>query len=76
LAKAQEKYVRKILSFFVRFTGISFLAGLVALGVYLAYCAGQKVAIWAPPASRNMAALTRRLIAAYARSRAEQKYQP
>jgi hypothetical protein len=48
LVKTQEKYVRKILSFFVRFTGVSFLAGLVALGVFLAYCAGQKVAIWAP----------------------------
>jgi hypothetical protein len=29
-----------------------------------------------PPASRSMAALTRHLIAAYARSRAKQRYQP
>ena len=48
LVRTQEKYVRKTLSFFVRFTGVTFFAGLIALKVFLVYCAGQKVAIWAP----------------------------
>lgn len=61
-------YVREIVASLVLFTGAFFLLSLAALGVFLVCCAGQKVAIWAPPASRNMVALSRRLIAAYAKS--------
>jgi integral membrane sensor domain MASE1 len=61
-------YVRELLASLVLFTGAFFILGLVAFGLFLIYCAGQKVAIWAPPASRSMVALSRRLMAAYARS--------
>ena len=61
-------YVRELLASLVLFTGAFFLLSLMALGMVLVYYVGQKVAIWAPPASRNMVSLSRRLIAAYAKS--------
>jgi len=60
-------YVRELLASLVLFTVAFFFLGLVVLGVFLAWCASVQVAIWTRPASRNMFALSRRLIAAYAR---------
>jgi len=51
-------YVRELLASLVLFTGAFFLLGLVALGIFL---------IWTAPTSRNVVALSRRLIAAYAK---------
>lgn len=61
-------YVREILASLLLFTGAFFLLALVAAGVFFVYCAGEKVSIWVLPASRNVIARSRRLIAAYARS--------
>ena len=61
-------YVRELLASLVLFTGVFFILGLTALGMLLVWCAGEWIAIWAPPASRNLIGLSRRLIAAYARS--------
>ena len=60
-------YVREALASLVLFTGAFFVLGLVVLGVFLVWCAGEWVAIWAQPASRSVIALSRRLIAAYVR---------
>jgi hypothetical protein len=60
--------MRDILSSLVRVISVLFLVGLVARGVFSVYCASQKVAIWAPPVSRSMVALSRSLIAARAGS--------
>jgi hypothetical protein len=60
-------YVRELLASLVLFTVASFFVGLLALGVFLIWCAGEKVAIWITPASRNMIALSHRLITAYIR---------
>jgi uncharacterized membrane protein len=61
-------YVRELLASLALFSVAFFLLGLVVLGVFLVWCASVQVAIWTRPASRNMIALSRRLIAAYARS--------
>jgi hypothetical protein len=61
-------YVRELLASLALFTGAFFIVGLVAFGMFLVWSAGEKIAIWAPPASRNVIALSRRLIVAYARS--------
>jgi hypothetical protein len=60
-------YVRELLASLALFSVAFFFLGLVVLGVFLACCAGVQVVIWTRPASRNMIALSRRLIAAYAR---------
>lgn len=60
-------YVRELLASLALFTGAFFLVGLVGLGMFLIWCACQQVALWTPPASRNMMALSRRLLAAYAK---------
>ena len=61
-------FVRELLASLVLFTGAFFVLGLVALVAFLIWCAGEKVAIWTQPASRNMIAFSRRLIAAHAKS--------
>jgi hypothetical protein len=61
-------YVRELMASLVLFTGAFLLAGLLALGVFLVWSAAEKVAMWTPPAARSMIALSRRVIAAYARS--------
>jgi hypothetical protein len=61
-------YVRELLSSLALFTGVFFVLGVVVLGLFLIWSAGEGAAIWAPPASRNVIALSRRLLAAYARS--------
>jgi hypothetical protein len=60
-------YVRELLASLALFTGAFFLLSLVAFGVFLIWWACEQVALRTPPASRNMIALSRRLIAAYAR---------
>ena len=60
-------YVRELLASFALFTGAFFLVALAALGVFLIWWTCKKVATWTPSVSRNMIALSRRLIAAYAK---------
>jgi hypothetical protein len=60
-------HVRELLACLVLFTVAFFFLGLVVLGVFLIWCASEKVAIWTQPTSRNMIALSRRLITAYTR---------
>jgi hypothetical protein len=57
-------YVRELLASLVLFAAAFFILGLAALGVFLIWCASVQVAIWTPPASRNMIAYFRRLITA------------
>jgi hypothetical protein len=59
--------VRELLAALALFTAVFFFLGLVALGVFLIWCASEKVAIWTGPASRSMIALSRRLMTAYTR---------
>lgn len=61
-------YVRELLASLALFTAVFFFLGLVALTVFLLWCASVQVAIWTPPASRNMIAFSRRLISAYAKT--------
>lgn len=60
-------YVRELLAALTLFSMAFFLLALVGLAALLVWCASVQVAIWARPASRNMIAFSRRLIAAYAR---------
>jgi hypothetical protein len=60
--------VRDLLASLALFTAVFFFLGLMALTVFLLWCASVQVAIWTPPASRNMLAFSRRLISAYAKS--------
>jgi hypothetical protein len=61
-------YVRELLASLLLFSvGFIFL-GVVVLGMFLIWHVSVQVAIWTRPASRNMIALSRRLVAAYARS--------
>jgi hypothetical protein len=60
-------YIRELLASLLLFTvGFIFL-GLVAMGLFLVWHASVQLAIWTRPASRNVIALSRRLIAEYAR---------
>jgi hypothetical protein len=61
-------YVRELLASLALFTGAFLILGMVTLGFFIVWSAAEKIAIWAPAASRNAMALSRRLIAAYARS--------
>jgi hypothetical protein len=61
-------YVRELLASLALFAGAFFILGLVALGMFLVWCAVARIAMWAPPASRSVLALSRRVIAAYAKS--------
>jgi hypothetical protein len=60
-------YVRELLASIALFAGAFLLLGLVALGMFLVWCAMVKVAMWTPPASRSVIAISRRFIAAYAK---------
>ena len=57
--------VRELLASLVLFTIAFFILGLAAFGMFFLCRASAKVVIWTRPASRNMIALSRRLIAAY-----------
>ncbi len=60
-------YVRELLTALSLFSVAFFFLALVGLGALLIWCASVQVAIWAGPASRNVVAYSRRLIAANAR---------
>ncbi len=60
-------YVRELLTALTLFSVAFFFLALAGLGALLVWCASVQVAIWFGPASRNVAAYSRRLIAAYAR---------
>lgn len=60
-------YVRELMAALTMFSVAFFLLALVGLGGLLAWSASVQLAIWARPASRNMIAFSRRLIAAYAK---------
>jgi len=60
-------YVRELLAAFTLFSLAFFSVALVVLSGFLIWTAGVQAAIWAMPASRNVVAFSRRLIAAYAR---------
>jgi hypothetical protein len=46
-------YVRELLASLVLFTVVFSFLGLMALGVFLIWCASKKVAIWIRPALPN-----------------------
>jgi hypothetical protein len=60
-------YVRELLASLALFTGAFFLLGLAVAGGFLLWYAGVQAVVWTRPASRNMIAFTRRLVAAYAK---------
>jgi len=60
-------YVRELLAALTLFSLAFFFLALVGLGALLVWCASVQLAIWAGPASRNMIAFSRRLIAVYAK---------
>lgn len=60
-------YVRELLAALTIFSVAFFFLALLGLGALLIWSAGVQVAIWAMPASRNIVAFSRRVIAAYAR---------
>jgi hypothetical protein len=60
-------YVRELLAALTIFSVVFFFLALVGLGALLVWCASVQVAVWARPASRNLIAFSRRLIAAYAK---------
>ena len=60
-------YVRELLTALTLFSVAFFFLALAGLGALLVWCASVQVAIWARPASRNVIAFSRRMIAAHAR---------
>lgn len=60
-------YVRELLASLALFTGVFFVLSLAAFGMFLLWYAAVQAAIWTRPASRNVMALSRRLVAAYVR---------
>jgi hypothetical protein len=60
-------YVRELLAALTLFSLAFFFLALVGLSALLVWCASVQLTIWAGPASRNMIAFSRRLIAAYAK---------
>lgn len=61
-------YVRELMAALTMFSVAFLLLALAGLGGLLAWSASVQMAIWAGPASRNMIAFSRRLIAAYAKA--------
>lgn len=60
-------YVRELLAALTIFSVAFFFLALVGLGALLVWSASVQVAVWATPASRNVIAYSRRLIAVYAK---------
>jgi multisubunit Na+/H+ antiporter MnhG subunit len=60
-------YVRELLAALSLFSAAFFFLALAGLGALLVWSASVQVAIWTRPASRNVIAFSRRLIAAYAK---------
>jgi hypothetical protein len=47
-------YVRELLASLAIFTGVFLVLGLVGLGAFLIWCAGEKVVTWSRAASRGV----------------------
>lgn len=60
-------YVRELMAALTLFSAAFFFLALVGLSVLLVWCASVQVAIRAMPASRNVIAFSRRLVAVYVR---------
>jgi hypothetical protein len=60
-------YVRELMAALTIFSVAFFCLALAGVGGVLVWSASVQLAIWARPASRNVIAFSRRLIAAYAR---------
>jgi hypothetical protein len=61
-------YVRELLASLALFSVVFFSLALVGLSAFFVWYASRQVALWASPLSRNVAAFSRRLIAATAKS--------
>jgi hypothetical protein len=60
-------YVRELLASLLLFSAAFLCLGLVVGGMIFIWSASEQLAIWTVPASRNVIAFSRRLIATYAR---------
>ncbi len=60
-------YVRELLASLLLFSAAFLCLGLVAAGMFFIWSASEKLAIWTVPASRNVIAFSRRLIASSAK---------
>ena len=60
-------YVRELLASLLLFSALFFLLGLTVIGMFFIWSASEKLAIWTVPASRNVIAFSRRLIASSAK---------
>jgi FtsH-binding integral membrane protein len=60
-------YVRELLASLLLFSLAFLCFGLALAGIVFIWSASEKLAMWTVPASRNVIAFSRRLIAAYAR---------
>jgi hypothetical protein len=60
-------YVRELMAALTLFSVAFFFLALAGLSGLLVWSASVQLAIWARPASRNMIAFSRRLVAAYAK---------
>ena len=60
-------YVRELMAALTLFSIAFFSLALLGLAALLVWCGSVQAAVWARPASRNVLAFSRRLIAAYAR---------
>jgi len=60
-------YVRELVAALTLFSIAFFSLAVTGLAALLVWCASVQAAVWARPASRNVIAFSRRLLAAYAR---------
>jgi hypothetical protein len=60
-------HVRELLVFLALFSAAFFCLALSAVGAVLVWWAGEQTATWSVPASRDLIAFSRRLIATYGR---------
>jgi hypothetical protein len=60
-------YARELLVSLLLFSMVFFFLALAVLGGFLIWSAGERMAIWTRPASRNVMVLSRHLITAHAR---------
>ena len=60
-------YIRELMAALTLFSVAFFFLAIVGVSGLLVWSASVQVAIWAAPASRNVIAFSRRLIAAYAK---------
>ena len=67
-------HVRELLAALTLFSAAFLLLALVVLGAFLIWSASRLVANWSRPASRNVIAFSRRLIAPYSRPRGAMKF--